>query len=420
MSYCLNPSCILPANPNSHTDTCDTCGTTLRLKGRYLPLRPIGQGGFGRTFLAIDEADPCKPRCVIKQFFLQASAFREQAAALFRQEAARLQSLGDHPQIPSLIAYLEQEGRQYLIQEYIDGPNLAQELTQNGPFTEAQVRQLLADLLPVVQFIHDRQIIHRDIKPANIIRRTAGYSADHATDHATDHLAARPASQWVLVDLGAAQAVTGTSLAKTGTVIGSAEFTAPEQTRGKAVFASDLYSLGVTCVHVLTETSPFDLFDSHEAQWVWRDYLPQAVSPDLGRVLDRLLTPGTNRRYASAAAVMADLQQQAMDLPTPLTNIQPLASRRSLAHLARSRSPLSPRPHHPLSRRRPRRTLELARGSQALLLLVPLIFGVVFGVSWLDHLTELPGNSLPSNSLPSSPQPSLPSLPRFPPSLRHP
>jgi serine/threonine protein kinase len=414
MSHCLNPTCTHPHHPDSHADTCQTCGAILRLQGRYLPLFSIGQGGFGRTFVAVDEADPGKPRCVIKQFFPQASAHREHAAALFRQEAARLQRLSDHPQIPSLIAYLEQDGQQYLIQEYIDGPNLALELAQNGPFTEFQVRQLLADLLPVVQFIHDRQIIHRDIKPANIIRRTAVYSADST-------------GEWVLVDLGAAQAVTGTSLAKTGTVIGSAEFTAPEQARGKAAFASDLYSLGATCVHLLTEMSPFDLFDSHEAQWIWRDYLPQAVSPDLGRVLDRLLAPGTNHRYASAAAVLADLP--AIARPTPRTNMQ------ALANLPTQRDrPLSPRHHHrpphrpkdypsrrpgsflshrrasPLSRRQRQSTLELARGSQALILLVPLIFGVVLGVSWLDQPTRSPRSTPPS----------LPNQPRLPAILRHP
>ncbi len=296
MSYCLNPACPQPHQGSEATEQCPACGLDLRLRSRFFALKPIGQGGFGRTFLAIDlaidAADPLQSRCVIKQFFpqlvgsTQDHAWAEKASVLFRQEAAGLRHLGEHPQIPHLIDYVEQDGQQYLVQEFIDGQNLDQELTANGPFNEAQIRQLLDDLLPVLQFIHDRQIIHRDIKPANLIRR---------------------GSQLVLVDLGAAKYATGTALAKTGTVIGSAEFAAPEQVRGKARYASDLYSLGATCVHLLTQMSPFDLYDSGEGRWTWRDFLSQPVSPQLAAILDRLLQGATNRRYATAVAVLQDL-----------------------------------------------------------------------------------------------------------------
>jgi serine/threonine protein kinase len=288
MSYCLNPVCSSPQNLDEAI-VCQ-CGAKVWLNDCYLPLRAIGQGGFGRTFLAVDATKPLKPLCVIKQFFPQAlgTDSRDKAAELFRQEALRLKELGSHAQIPNLLEFLEQEGQQYLIQEFIDGRNLEQELAEQGRFSAAQIRQLLNDLLPVLQFIHDRQVIHRDIKPANIIRRSAD-------------------QKLVLVDLGAAKYATGTALAKTGTVIGSAEFTAPEQTRGKAVFASDLYSLGATCIHLLTQLSPFDLFDSSDDRWVWRDYLSHPVSQSLGQILDKMLQSGTKRRYQSAEQVLQDL-----------------------------------------------------------------------------------------------------------------
>ena len=292
MSYCLNPSCPSPQNPAS-TNFCRTCGAKLLLKERYRTLKPIGQGGFGKTFLAVDEDKPSQPCCVIKQFFPQAQGTNtvQKAAELFTQEAVRLDELGKHPQIPELLAYFSQDSQQYLVQEFIDGKDLAHELAENGVFNEAQVRSLLNDLLPVLQFVHQHQVIHRDIKPENIIRRHRD-------------------SQLVLVDFGASKVATGTSLARTGTAIGSAGYSAPEQNIGRAVFASDIYGLGVTCIHLLTERHPFDLFDANEGIWVWRDACSQPVSVALGRILDKMLESAINRRYQSAAEVLRDLNSQ--------------------------------------------------------------------------------------------------------------
>ena len=280
-------------------DVCQTCSFALRLKNRYHAIKVknryhaikvIGQGGFGRTLLAVDEAQPLKPRCVIKQFLPQPENLTstEKASNLFREEVLRLREVGKHPKIPDFLGYCSQDGYQYLIQEFIDGHDLAKELIEDGAFSEVKIRRLLEELLPVVQFIHDRQIIHRDIKPANIIRRQSDQSL-------------------FLVDLGAAKQTTGTALAQTGTVIGSAEYVAPEQSHGKAVFASDIYSLGATCIHLLTGMSPFDLYNSHEGRWVWQDYLPQPVSRSLASVLNKMLRDATSKRYASATQVLAGI-----------------------------------------------------------------------------------------------------------------
>jgi WD40 repeat protein len=265
---------------------CHSCGSKLLLVGCYRALKLIGQGGFGRTFLAVDESEPSKPRCVIKQFLpqVQSPNNARKAAELFEQEAVRLETLGKHPQIPQFLAHFEQDNRQYLVQEFIDGANLAQVLNAEGAFSETQIRELLKSLLPVVEFIHAHNVIHRDIKPENIIRRSDG--------------------QWVLVDFGAAKVATGTALVRTGTAIGSAGYAAPEQAGGKATFSSDLYSLGVTCINLLTETEPFDLYSFSEATWIWRDYLGRPVSKPLGQVLDKMLEIATSRRYGSALEVL--------------------------------------------------------------------------------------------------------------------
>jgi len=299
MSYCLNPTCEKPQNPTK-VKLCQTCRSKLLLKDRYRALKPIGQGGFGRTFLAIDEDKPSKPRCVIKQFLPVenraiasfSSNNPKKAAELFEQEAMRLDELGKHSQIPELFAYTTQNNRQYVVQEFIDGYNLAQVVKTEGTFKEIQIRDLLNSLLPLLYFIHNHNVIHRDIKPENMIRRQSG--------------------QLVLVDFGAAKFATGTALLKTGTSIGSPEYIAPEQARGKTIFASDLYSLGVTCIYLLTQVSPFDLFDPGEDIWIWRQYLVNnPVSDELGRIIDKMIENATNRRYQSAAEVLKDLNPQA-------------------------------------------------------------------------------------------------------------
>ncbi len=294
--YCLNPDCQHPENP-SDALACQSCGFKLLLQERYRAIRPIGQGGFGRTFLAVDESQQSQLRCVIKQFFPQHQGTNsvQKATELFRQEATRLEVLGKHRQIPELLAYFEQDDHQYLVQEFIDGENLAQELAQKGPFNETEIRQLLQSLLPVLQFVHSHRMIHRDIKPENIIR-------------------CRRDNRLVLVDFGAAKFATETLLGRTGTVIGSAAYIAPEQVKGKAIFASDLYSLGITCIHLLTQIPPFDLSDTSEDTWVWRHYLRKPVSNELGSILDKMLESATKRRYQSVDEVLKDLN--ARSLPT--------------------------------------------------------------------------------------------------------
>lgn len=297
MKLCSNLGCLYQHNADT-ARFCTRCGKPLLLKNRYSLLDVIGRGGFGITFLAVDEHQADKPRCVIKQLcFPEVNrASFDKAVELFRLEAVHLDKL-QHPQIPKFLGYFEQEQRLYLVQELIAGQTLADELEQQGVFTEIQIWQLLKDLLPLLQFIHSRQVIHRDIKPANIMRRSTQ-------------------GDFVLIDFGVAKHITATALVHTGTKIGSPEYMPPEQIRGKALPASDLYSLGVTCIHLLTGISPFDLFDVSSDRWIWRDYLlnGSTVSDRLGKILDKLLQNALSQRYKSAAEVL-----QVINLTTPET-----------------------------------------------------------------------------------------------------
>ena len=284
--YCFKRDCSQPKN-SPDTQICLNCGSNLLLQNRYRGLQIIGQGGFGRTFKGIDESQPNQPYYAIKQFWVESnSRDRALAVELFEKEAKRLEVLGKNSYIPALQDYFVEEQEQYLVQEFISGDNLTKEKVWN----EHDIRQLLLDLLPLIQFVHSHQVIHRDIKPENIVRRQSDNSL-------------------VLVDFGAAKVVTEATFNKTGTVIGSAAYTAPEQLKGKAVFASDIYSLGVTCVHLLTQVHPFNLFDSGENTWNWRHYLSQPVSKQLGKILDKMLAGAINKRYHSAEKVLQDLQR---------------------------------------------------------------------------------------------------------------
>lgn len=299
MSYCLNPSCPQPQNPVT-VKFCLSCGTKLLLKDRYRAIQPIGQGGMGRTFLAVDE-HRLRARCVIKQFLpapeIQGNSdAMAKAVGLFEQEARRLLELGEqHSQIPALLAYFEQDKSLYLVQQLIEGQDLWQELEEQGAFSEEQIRLLLNDLLPVLQFVHENQIIHRDIKPMNIIRR-------------------RRDGQLVVIDFGVSKQLSSTGFARTGTRAGTEGYAPIEQLRsGKAYPASDLYSLGVTCIHLLTHTALEELFDPLNGRWLWRSVLRQKgkdVSAQLAQVLDKMLKEWVNDRYQSASEVLKDLKAE--------------------------------------------------------------------------------------------------------------
>ncbi|NES83307.1 MAG: protein kinase [Moorea sp. SIO2B7] len=315
MSYCLNPKCKKPQNPDQGK-FCLSCGSRLWLGDRYRAIKVLSEEGIGRTFLAVDEKQIGKPRCIIKQVapYHQDPENIKKTATQWGQEALKLQEIGKNPQIPELLAYftpdspLKVSSLPVLVQEFIEGEPITNEV-----FDEKEIRQLLDQLLPVLQFVHDHSVIHRDINPANIIRRRQSSSTSSFFE-SSPLLIEKPGSvslkkeeDLVLVDFSTAKVKTKTALAKTGTVIGSAAYTAPEQLRGKAVFASDLYSLGITCIYLLTRMHPFDLFSSMDGIWVWEDYVVDPLSDQLRQILNKMIADTVSKRYQSAIEILEDL-----------------------------------------------------------------------------------------------------------------
>ncbi|TAE60437.1 MAG: serine/threonine protein kinase [Nostocales cyanobacterium] len=285
---CLNPTpdCHHPPVPET-TKFCPHCGVPLvMLRNRYRPVKALGSGGFGKTYLA-EDIDKLNEKCVIKQFAPQTQNIYalKKAKELFEQEAIQLKDL-KHPQIPQLQAYFDEDNCLYLIQDFIEGENLLIELANQGNFHEEKIRNLLLDILPVLQIVHSNKIIHRDIKPENIMRR-------------------RSDGKLFLIDFGASKQLQGTI--QPGTQIGTYGYATLEQMEDREVYpASDLFSLGATCFHLMTGVYPGDLWSRQGYSWVkeWRKHLQQSVSLELGNILDKLLEVEYQNRYQSAGEVL--------------------------------------------------------------------------------------------------------------------
>jgi len=311
MICCLNPDCPNPLNPDQQK-LCRTCSTPLvpLLRNRFRVIRVLSdEGGFGRTYLS-EDTDKLNERCVIKQLApkFQGTWSHKKAVDLFASEAKRLQELGEHPQIPTLLAYFEQENCLYLVQQFVNGQNLLKELQRRKIYKPGEIQAILEHLLPVIKFVHDRGVIHRDIKPENIIRR-----------HGDGRLS--------LIDFGSSKQLTARVQRKNGTSIGSHGYSPLEQIRdGQAYPASDLFGLGATCFHLLTGISPFQLWMEYGYAWVnnWRQFLRTPLSAELDYVLDKLLKKDIQERYQSADEVMRDLiPKQPLALPPATAIVKP-------------------------------------------------------------------------------------------------
>jgi len=324
-AYCTRPRCPRPKNYFADLDDvttlktaqqkyCATCGMPLILDGRYMSTKLLGRGGFASAFLARDRRIPGLRACVVKQFQPSENISSNQlriAQQLFEREADVLAEIGrEHEQIPELYAFFQvtvpsftqpnhEEQFFYLVQEYIDGLNLEEELTQKGKFSEAEILYLLQEILKILKFVHDKGILHRDIKPSNIMRRQDG--------------------KLFLLDFGAVKQVTNVASGSVNSSTGiySAGFAPPEQMTGNQVFpCTDLYALAVTAVTLLTGVPATQLFDPIINQWTWRSHVN--LNPHLAQVLDKMLLPAVSQRFQSAEEVLAELCNKVVP-PTVLT-----------------------------------------------------------------------------------------------------
>ncbi len=330
----------------------------LILETRYLPEEEIGRGGFGKTFRAWDAH--FQRYCVVKQLQPRNTSGNpfspselKSIEKLFKREAETLRDLS-HEQIPQLYDYFQlptpsnpQQELFYLVQQYIQGQTLAQELNIRSRFIEDEVVRDLRQILNVLNYIHEatRRVIHRDIKPSNIIRDQNG--------------------KLYLIDFGAVKrALEPGVLVEQSMAIGTPIFAPPEQlSGGKISPCSDLYSLAVTCVCLLTGRSANEL--KNQNRWIWKEYVN--VNDNLAGILDRMLLPNPVDRFQSVGEVIAalsgkPLSQIATVLEDPSDRLNSI--------------PLTLPPN-----RRNRRMLKVL----ALIILGLVASAIAFLIHWLTH-----------------------------------
>ncbi|MCE2720720.1 MAG: WG repeat-containing protein [Dolichospermum sp.] len=267
-------------------------GTILRQ--RYRIIKQLGKGGFGETYLAEDLDIPVtpKPVCVVKK--LHPEEIDQYTIRLFEQEAKTLYKLGqNHNQIPKLYAYFQEGQDFYLVQEFIDGHDLTQEISPGKKLSENDVIQLLRDVLEILVYVHENKVIHRDIKPANIMRRKDG--------------------KLVLIDFGIVKQINNTITMKSGStkrtkpLIGTLGYMPTEQAIGKPKYSSDIYALGIMVIQALIDLYPWNLPKDDDGEIIWNDKIE--ISGNLEKIITKMVSDDWTQRYRNAKEALDELNQ---------------------------------------------------------------------------------------------------------------
>ena len=277
------------------------------LNNRFRLLKQLAKGGFGATFLAEDTHMLSRRHCVVKQ--LQPDVPNQNCSAIalkkFKEEALLLEQL-KHDQIPQLYGYFEQKGHLFLVQEWVKGPTLGEKVRTLGPLSAEEVQQMLLRMLPVIDYLRACKVVHRDIKPDNLILRQQD---------------SRP----VLIDFGSVKQHLRTELSSSGcvvdsVVIGTEGFMAPEQAAQRAVYTSDLYSLGMSAIYALTAKLPVEMESDYKTgQFCWRQYAPY-VNDHLAAILDKATEFSPPDRFHTASEMLDAMTLQHSTVATVISN----------------------------------------------------------------------------------------------------
>ncbi len=273
------------------------------LRNRYKILKELGRGGFSVTYLAVDMDLPGNPKCVVKQLKTRHSnnTILQIAKKLFDREAQVLYRLGKgHKQIPEMFAHFEENDEFYLVQEFVDGHDLTKEIKTRHRLSEEKVIKLLQEILEVLSFVHENNVIHRDIKLRNIMRR-------------------RDDGKIVLIDFGAVKEIKGLAKNQQGDVnstliIGTPGYMPDEQANGKPRLCSDIYAVGMLGIQALTGMSPRELpFNPDNGELIWRD--SAKISDRFAEILTGMVRHHFSQRYQTAAEALTALKSPIIIIP---------------------------------------------------------------------------------------------------------
>ena len=310
-----------------------TAGTILQ--NRYKIIKILGQGGFGRTYLAEDQRR-FNELCAIKELIPSTTETStwEKAQELFGREAAILYQI-KHPQVPQFRERFEQDRRLFLVQDYIEGKTyyeiLQERKAMGGAFTEGEVLRLMRSLLPVLDYIHGKGIIHRDISPDNIMMRESDKLPVLIDFGVVKELATRLNSPWQTPQ----------------TFVGKPGYSPAEQIQtAQAYPSSDLYALAVSVIVLLTAKEPVDLFDDNLLTWDWQRWV--TVNPRFAQILNRMLSHKPGGRYQSASEVV-----EVLDSLNQPTAAKPDVSKMQTVAVGRKPEPVQPVAPSPRRRSEP-------------------------------------------------------------------
>ncbi|MEH2116420.1 serine/threonine-protein kinase [Nostoc sp.] len=270
--------------------------------GQYQIIRQLGHGSFATTYLAEDLRAKNR-KCVVKHLTFSSSdpVALLKAKELFEREAGvlfELSNLHKNQQIPQFFAYFADNQEFYLVEEWIDGDTLYEELQKNGLLTEDEIVNLLIDVLETLQLIHNQDIIHRDIKPENLMRRNED-------------------GKIVLIDFGTVKEVVAkskinqTQLSKP-TLIYTEGYAPLEQCQGNPEKNSDLYALGMTALEMLTGLAPENIKDRNTGKILWPSNVQ--VRLDLVKILEKMVDDNYQNRYQSAEVILGAIKKNTQTL----------------------------------------------------------------------------------------------------------
>jgi eukaryotic-like serine/threonine-protein kinase len=280
-----------------------------QLAGRYKIIDRLGCGGFAITYKAQDLQNPGNSPCVIKEIPFPKSEnplVLERARNRFQSEASALHILGKDSRIPELFDRFEDNSNFYLVQEYIEGTPVSQELTQHRQWTEAQTIAFLQEILEILIFVHKANIIHRDITPSNLIRRTQN-------------------RQIVLIDFGAVREISTFTSSSTGEIltsqaIGTTGYMPAEQynPRSSPRPYNDIYPVGIIAIQALTGRRPTNLpHDPETGEILWIFSTSDRVSDGLTNILNQMVRFNFQQRYQSGTEVLKALDLLQLPPPSP-------------------------------------------------------------------------------------------------------
>ncbi len=291
------------------------------LGSRYSIIQPLGGGGFGQTFLANDLHLPGHPCCVVKRLQPRNTdgISLDSARRLFNSEAEALYTLGNHDQIPRLLAHFEENRQFYLAQEFIQGDLLAEEIQPNAHLTETQTIEMIQDVLTTLCVVHDHGVIHRDIKPSNLIRRELDRKI-------------------VLIDFGAVKQISNQPITEVAphsmtVAVGSLGYMPNEQLAGQPCLSSDIYAVGILALQALTGRDPKRIpKDPTTSELMWRELV--SIRPELATVIDKMVRYDYRQRYADAKEALTALQQATAPAQAAVSAQIDLSSQALEAHVA--------------------------------------------------------------------------------------